>query len=192
MEFKQLFLSIIGHFHRMGYLMPLFAAWFDTIIGLGLLIPGSAIILFMGALAAKGYFNLAGLICCIVIGAIIGDNINYSIGKKYGAKILKKSFCFVKPIHFKKGEKFFERHGSKSVFIARFIPSMKETIPLIAGILGMDRLSFVTWNTLGVVGWTLLWTLSGYFFTQSLDVVKIWLIVTGISLAILFSSFILF
>ena len=71
----------------------------------------------MGALAAKGYFDLGDLIWFATIGAITGDNINYFIGKKYGSKIFKHGFWFIKPAHFKKGEKFFKKHGSKSVFI---------------------------------------------------------------------------
>jgi undecaprenyl-diphosphatase len=146
----------------------------------------------MGALAAKGYFDLGDLIWFAVIGAIIGDNINYFIGKKYGLKIFKNGFWFIKPTHFKKGEEFFERHGSKSVFIGRFIPSIKEVIPLIAGTFGMKRLPFMVWNIFGAIGWSLIWVLPGYFFAQSLDVAKIWLTRTGFFLTVFLVIFVIF
>lgn len=192
MNFIQSLLPTIGHFHIIGYWIALLAALLETTIVVGLLIPGSTIILFMGALADKGYFDLGDLIWFAAIGAIIGDNINYYIGKKYGTKIFKKGFWFIKPAHFKEGEEFFERHGSKSVFIGRFIPSTKETIPLIAGTLGMKQLPFMIWNILGAIGWALVWILPGYFFAQSLDVAKIWLTRTGFFLTVLLVVFILF
>ena len=192
MNLIQSLLPTIGHFHMIGYWIALLAALLETIVGLGWILPGSTIILFMGALAAKGYFDLGDLIWFASIGAIIGDNINYYIGKKYGTKIFKKGFWFIKPAHFKKGEEFFERHGSKSVFIGRFIPSIKEIIPLIAGIFSMNRLPFMIWNILGALGWALVWVLPGYFFAQSLDAAKIWLNHTGFFLAVLIVFLILF
>jgi len=192
MNLIQSLLPTIEHFHIIGYWIALLAALLETTIGVGLLIPGSTIILFTGALAAKGYFDLGDLIWFAIIGAIIGDNINYYIGKKYGTKIFQKGFWFIKPAHFKKGENFFERHGSKSVFIGRFIPSIKEIIPVIAGTFGMKRLPFMIWNILGAIGWSLAWILPGYFFAQSLDVAEIWLTRTGFFLIILLVIFILF
>jgi len=175
-----------------GYWIALLAAILETTIGVGLIIPGSTIILFMGALTAKGYFDLGDLIWFAVIGAIIGDNINFFIGKKYGLKIFKNGFWFIKPAYFEKGGEFFEKHGSKSVFIGRFIPGIKEVIPLIAGTFGMKRLPFMIWNILGAIGWSLIWILPGYFFAQSLDVAKIWLTRTGFFLTILLIIFIVF
>jgi undecaprenyl-diphosphatase len=168
----------------MGYWIAFLAALFETTIGIGLLIPGSAIILFMGALAARGYFDLGDLIWFAVIGAVLGDNINYFIGKKYGSKILSKKIWFIKPTYLKKGEVFFKNYGSKSVFIGRFIPSLKEVIPLISGTFGMKRTSFMIWNIIGAIGWSLIWVLPGYFFSHSLNFAKIWLTRAGLFLAI--------
>ena len=192
MNLTQLLLPAIEHFHIAGYWIALLAALLETTIGIGLFLPGSTIILLMGALAAKGYFDLGDLIWFAAIGAVIGDNINYFIGKRYGSKIFAKGFWFIKPKHFKKGEKFFEHHGSKSIFFGRFIPSIKEVIPLIAGTFGMKQLPFIVWNILGAIGWSLIWILPGYFFAQSLGLAKIWLTRTGFFLAILLALFIIF
>jgi len=192
MNFIQSLLPGIEHFHMIGYWIALLAALLETIIGVGLFIPGSTIILFTGALAAKGYFDLGDLLWFAVIGAILGDNINYFIGKKYGAKIFSKGFWVIKPVHFKKGEEFFKKHGAPSVFIGRFIPSLKEIIPLIAGTFGMKRLPFMIWNILGAIGWSFVWVLSGYFLAQSLDLAIIWLTRAGFFLTILIAVFIIF
>ena len=88
MNFIQSLLPAIEHFHLIGYWIAFFAALLETTIGVGLLISGSTIILFMGALAGKGYFNIGDLLWFVVIGAILGDNINYFIGKKCWCFIL--------------------------------------------------------------------------------------------------------
>lgn len=192
MNFLQSILPAIEHFHTIGYWIALLATLLETTIGIGLIIPGSTIILFMGTLAAKGYFDLGDLLWFTTIGAILGDNINYFIGKKYGNKVFSKGFWFIKPVHFKKGEEFFEKHGAKSVFIGRFIPSLKEIIPLIAGTFGMKRLPFMLWNILGAIGWSFVWVLPGYFLAQSLDLATIWLTRAGIFLTVLLIIFVVF
>ncbi len=184
MNLIQLLLPAIEHFHIMGYWFAFLAAALETVIGIGLIIPGSTIVLFMGALAARGYFDLGDLIWFAVIGAIIGDNINYFVGRKYGARILKDGFWFFKPAHFKKGEKFFYKYGIRSVLIGRFLPSTKEIVPFIAGVFGMKRLTFMFYNILGAVGWSMIWVLAGYFFAQSLDIAKVWLTRTGLFLTV--------
>jgi len=180
------------HFHAIGYWAALFIALLETTIGIGLFLPGSSILLFMGALAAKGYFDLGDLIWFAIAGAVIGDNINYFLGKRYGSKIFANGFWVIKPAHFEKGKDFFKRHGPKSVFIGRFIPSVKEVIPLIAGTFGMKRLPFVVWNVLGAIGWSLVWILPGYFFVESLDLAKMWLTRAGFFLTVLASAFAVF
>ena len=78
-------LPSIEHFHSLAYWIAFFAALFETTIGIGLLLPGSTIILFLGALSARGYLDVGGVIWVSVFGAIIGDNVNYYLGRKYGA-----------------------------------------------------------------------------------------------------------
>jgi undecaprenyl-diphosphatase len=192
MDYIQSLLNSINDYNTFGYLIALIVALAETAIGIGLLIPGSTILLFMGGMAAEGYFNLFYLIIFAIAGAVLGDNFNYFIGEKYGTKIFEKGFWFVKPAHFKKGQKFFDEHGSMSVFIGRFIPSIKEIAPLIAGTFKMKRSSFMLWNFLGAIGWGISWTLPGYFFSQSIDVAKIWLTRTGFFLAIIFVIFVIF
>ncbi|PIX68519.1 PA-phosphatase, partial [Candidatus Roizmanbacteria bacterium CG_4_10_14_3_um_filter_39_13] len=167
------------HVHMLGYWIALLFAFSETVIGVGLFIPGSSALLLMGAMAAGGSFDIGDLIFFAVCGAIIGDNINYIIGKKLGSSVSTKGFWFIRPNHIQKAYAFFERHGSKSVFLGRFVPSMKEIVPFIAGSLRMRRARFMVWNILGGIGWSLVWILPGYFFATSLNTAAEWISRTG-------------
>lgn len=173
------------HFGIGGYWIAFFAALFETTIGIGLILPGSTIILLLGAVSARGYLDVGDLIWFAVIGAIIGDNINYLIGKKYGAKWLKNGFWLLKATHVEKAKHFMDAHGAKSVFIGRFIPSVKEVVPFIAGSVKMDLKTFMLWNVLGAIGWGFEWVLAGFIFAQSLKLGQLWLSRVGLFFALL-------
>ena len=178
--------------HLLGYWLALFFAMIETTIGIGIFIPGSTIILILGTLVAKGNLHLGDLIFFATVGAVLGDNINYYIGRKFGSKIFEKGFWVIKPKHIEKARLFLDTHGSKSIFLGRFIPSIKEVAPLIAGTVKMKRLQFTIWNILGAIGWSLLWILPGYFFAQSLDTAKVWLSRAGFFVLLLAIFLIIF
>lgn len=178
-------LPSIEHFHIGGYWIAFFAALLETTIGIGLFLPGSTIILFLGALSARGYLDTGDLLWFAVLGAILGDNINYYLGRRYGAKWLEKGFWFLKSNHIKKARYFMDAHGAKSVFLGRFIPSVKEVVPFIAGSVKMNKRTFMLWNFLGAVGWGFEWVLAGYIFAQSLNVAELWLSRAGLFFAFL-------
>ncbi len=175
----------IEHFKIGGYWIAFSAALLETTVGIGLFLPGSTIILFLGALSARGYLDTGDLIWFAVLGAISGDNINYYLGKKYGAKWLKKGFWFLNSGHIEKTKYFMNDHGAKSVFLGRFIPSVKEVVPFIAGSVKMDKKTFMLWNVLGATGWGFEWVLAGYIFAQSLNLAELWLSRAGLFLAFL-------
>lgn len=178
-------LPSIEHFRMGGYWIAFFAALFETTIGIGLILPGSTIILLLGALSARGYLDVGDLIWFSVLGAIIGDNVNYSLGKKYGTKWLKGGFWLLKAHHVEKAKYFMDAHGAKSVFIGRFIPSVKEIVPFIAGSVKMNQRTFMLWNVLGAIGWGFEWVLAGFIFAQSLHLAKIYLSYAGLFFAFL-------
>jgi membrane protein DedA with SNARE-associated domain/membrane-associated phospholipid phosphatase len=178
-------LPSIEHFRVGGYWIAFFAALLETTIGIGLVLPGSTLILFLGALSASGYLDVGDLIWFAVMGAIIGDNLNYYLGKKYGARWLKRGFWFLKTQHVDKARHFMDAHGAKSIFLGRFIPSVKEVVPFIAGSVGMRRKTFLLWNALGAIGWGFEWVLAGYIFAQSLNMAKLWLSRTALVFVLL-------
>ncbi|MBU0961111.1 MAG: LssY C-terminal domain-containing protein [Proteobacteria bacterium] len=178
----------IEHFSVGGYWIAFFAALLETTIGIGLILPGSTIILFLGALSARGYLDPGDLIWFSVLGAILGDNVNYYLGRKYGSKWLKGGFWLLKGDHIEKAEYFMDTHGAKSIFLGRFIPSVKEIVPFIAGSLRMNPKIFMFWNILGAAGWGFVWVLAGYIFAQSLNLAELWLSRAGL----LFAFFLIF
>lgn len=181
-------LPSIEHFRVGGYWIAFFAALLETTIGIGLILPGSTIILFLGALSARGYLDVGDLIWFAVLGAILGDNVNYYLGRKYGAKWLKGGFWLLKANHIEKARYFMDAHGAKGIFLGRFIPSVKEVAPFIAGSVRMNKRTFMVWNVLGAVGWGFEWVLAGYIFAQSLHLAELWLSRAGLFIAFLLIS----
>jgi undecaprenyl-diphosphatase len=167
----------------MGYWIAFFSALLETTIGIGLFLPGSTIILFLGALSARGYLDTTDLIWFSVLGAILGDNINYYLGRKYGAKRLEKGFWLLKSNQIEKTKHFMDTHGAKSVFIGRFIPNVKEVVPFIAGSINMNQRTFMFWNVLGGIGWGFEWVFAGYLFAQSINLAELWLSRVGLFFA---------
>lgn len=175
-----------------GYWFALFAALAETVLLLGLFLPGSTLLLLMGMLAGQGFFDLGDLLFFAIVGATLGDNINYFLGRRYGRHWLREDRWFLKTEHVQKAEAYFDRHGGKSVFLARFVPSVKEIMPFIAGMVGMERRSFMTWNLLGAIGWGFQWILPGYIFSQSLSLAQTWLSRVGILVLVLVFTLLIF
>jgi len=191
-HFLHSLLPTVQHFQMLGYWMALLAALLETAIGIGLILPGSTFILLLGALAAQGAFDFGDLVWFAVAGAVIGDNLNYYLGAKFGARWIKEGVWFLKPGHLAKAHVFFDTHGAKSVFLGRFIPSVKEVVPFIAGSVGMRQRTFFVWNVLGAIGWGLQWVGAGYLFAQSLNLARTWLSRAGFMFAALLACFLIF
>ncbi len=185
-------LPAIQHVQMLGYWVAFFAALLETTIGIGLILPGSTLILFLGALSGRGYFDFGDLLWFAVLGAVLGDNFNYFLGKRYGARWIRNGVWFLKPEHLEKGRIFFDTHGAKSVFLGRFIPSVKEVVPFFAGSVRMRQGTFFIWNVLGGIGWGFQWVGAGYVFSQSLKLAETWLSRAGFFLTGVVALFIAF
>ncbi len=172
MDFREIVFFIVENSHHYGYVTAFLAALLETIFIIGLFLPGSTIILFLGLLAAQGHLKIEILFLLAVGGAVLGDNVNYFLGRKYGNRFANKDRWFLKKEHFLIAREFFQRHGAKSVFFGRFVPSIKEIIPIIAGTVKMPRKKFFLWNVVGAIGWGLEWLMIGYFFGHSVSLAK--------------------
>jgi len=182
-EITHFILPAIEHLQGIGYWVAFFAALVETALVVGLLIPGSTLLLFLGAVSASGHFDFTTLLGFAVAGAIIGDNLNYWLGKRYGRRWIRNGVGFLKQEHFNNANRFFDRHGAKSVFLGRFVPTIKELVPFIAGTVNMRRRTFMFWNTLGAIGWGLEWLGAGYLFARSINLAQLWLSRAGLLLA---------
>jgi len=168
-------LPSLANFHYLVYWLAFFAALFETTFLLGLFLPGSTLLLLLGAYAAGGHIDIIDLWWFALAGAILGDNVNYYLGKRYGKQWTRDGIWVVTPEHFVVAHGFFEKHGSKSVFLGRFVPTVKEIIPFVAGTVEMNHRNFMLWNVLGAMGWGLQWLGAGYIFAQSLSLAQLWM-----------------
>lgn len=131
----------------------------------GFWLPGDTLLLGAGIIAAQGEINLFLLIFAVVLAAVIGDNLGYSIGKRTGHKIFNKEdgILFQKD-HVQRAERFYEKHGGKTIILARFIPVVRTFAPLVAGVGKMDRKNFLMYNIIGALLWGAGVVLLGYWF----------------------------
>ena len=165
----------ITHLGALGYWVASIATILETIPIVGLLVPGSTIVLIFGALSAAGYYDFWQLFMFAVPSAILGDYINYRLGKKYGQSWIKNEKWFLKKSHLEKGKRFFDSYGARSLSIGRLIPGLKETFPFIAGSMNTKQSKFLFWDSLGAIAWGFEFLLAGYIFGSSIHLAKVWL-----------------
>lgn len=125
-------------------------------------LPGDSLLFAAGTFAALGSLNVWGLIGLLIVAAVLGDAVNYSIGHYLGERAY--NIKWIKKEYLEKTHAFFEKHGGKAIFLARFVPIVRTFAPFVAGIGKMSYAYFATYNIVGGVSWVMLFTLLGYFF----------------------------
>ena len=160
------YLSIIIQNYGMGTYILLFIIVFcETGLVVTPFLPGDSLLFAAGAFASLGSLNIAVLFFVLGIAAVLGDTVNYLIGKTIGGKLYhKNNLRFIKKEYLDRTREFYERHGGKTIIIARFIPIIRTFAPFVAGIGEMSYLRFVSYNVIGGVFWVGLFTLMGYYF----------------------------
>ncbi len=159
--------EIIHKFGNLSYFVLFAIVFVETGVVIFPFLPGDSLLFASGTLAAAmGAFNMWILIPVFLAAAILGDTMNYHIGHKVGTSIPPKSFLgrVVKKERMDAAEKFFNKHGGKTIVIARFMPFIRTFIPFVAGASKMKYGYFIMYNVLGAVLWVLSCTLLGYFF----------------------------
>ncbi len=143
----------------------LFALIFaETGLLVGFFLPGDSLLFTIGVIAGAGELNLWLINLILIVAAIIGDSLNYSIGRTIGhAAYNRPHSVFFNKKHLHKTKAFYEKHGVKTIIYARFLPVIRTFAPFVAGVAQMNYKEFLTYNIVGAVGWVLLMTTLGYF-----------------------------
>jgi len=151
-----------------GYL-GLFAIVFaESGLFFGFFLPGDSLLITSGLLASQGYLNIVVLVFLLSIAAISGDSVGYWFGRKVGPRIFKKenSLLFNKK-HLIEARKFYEKHGGKTIYLARFMPFIRTFAPIVAGVGKMHYPRFLFFNVTGGISWIFGISLLGYFLGSS-------------------------
>jgi membrane-associated protein len=158
-----------------------YGAWANTLLFVivfcetGLVVtpflPGDSLLFTAGALAALGNLNVWLLFVLLSAAAILGDTVNYWIGKRIGPRAFDGTVKFLKQEHLQKTEAFYEKHGKKTIILARFVPIVRTFAPFVAGVGSMTYGTFIAYNVIGGVLWVAVCVFSGYFF-GNIPVVK--------------------
>jgi membrane-associated protein len=127
-------------------------------------LPGDSLLFAAGAFAALGSLNIVVIILLLCAAAVIGDTVNYWIGHFFGKKIIASPKIPIRDEHIKETEAFFDKHGGKTIILARFVPIVRTFAPFVAGIGKMHYGNFISFNVVGGIAWVLLFTLAGFFF----------------------------
>lgn len=136
---------------------------------IGIFLPGDTLLLGAGILAAQGALPLVPLITIIIIAAVVGDNVGYSIGRRTGPRLFRKKDGVVfRQEYIKRAEAFYEKHGGKTIILARFVPIVRTFAPLVAGVGKMPRKRFFLFNVVGGLLWGGGVTLLGYWLGSSI------------------------
>lgn len=154
---------IIQTYGTATYLILFFVIFSETGLVFFTFFPGDTLLFVAGTFASTGTINFFWLFVVLSAAAILGDSINYSIGKYLGKKIFLKRH-WVKEENIEKTRAFFEKHGGKTIIIARFIPVIRSFAPFVAGIGRMDYIRFFIFNIMGAISWTISMLTLGYFF----------------------------
>lgn len=161
------FLTLLGQFGWLGNGLFVVIAFTECIPIIGGFFPGGALITVAGFFAAQGYFSIWNVMFFGLIGALLGDYMGYTLGRRGSDWLLAKGIVKQKMID--KGESFFKKHGPHSIIWGRFFGATRAVVPFVAGSTRMPPKSFFTWNFLSAIIWALFNAGSGYFGGSIID-----------------------
>jgi membrane-associated protein len=149
---------------RWGGMAMLVAIVFaETGLLIGFFLPGDSLLVTAGVFAAAGHLDITTLLTVVTAAAIVGDQVGYYIGYRTGPRIFRREdSLFFKRAHLIRARQFYERHGGKTIILARFMPIIRTFAPVIAGVAEMEYRRFVTYNVVGGFLWVWSMSLLGY------------------------------
>lgn len=156
--------DLVSLIKAVGYLGIFLIIFAESGLFIGFFLPGDSLLFTAGLLASRGYLNLPFLALVTFVAAILGDNFGYAFGRRVGPAIFKREdSVFFHKNHLERAKTFYEKHGGKTVVLARFIPFVRTFAPILAGVGKMNYRAFLGYNILGAVLWAIGLTSLGYY-----------------------------
>lgn len=146
------------------YLVLFVVIFIETGLVVTPFLPGDSLLFASGAFAALGSLNVVGLFVILALAAVLGDTVNYWIGHYIGDKAFTTQSRFLKREYLERTQAFYEKHGGKTIFLARFVPIIRTFAPFVAGVGHMRYGYFISYNIFGGIIWTGLFLFAGFFF----------------------------
>jgi membrane-associated protein len=165
LHIDQNMVTVIHEYGIWTYVILFFIIFFETGFVIFPFLPGDSLLFVGGAAAAGGMLDIRWLLIAIILGAVIGDTVNYWIGNYVGLHLFLERFpTLVKKEYIDRTYGFFEKYGGAAIFIARFVPLVRTFAPFIAGVGSMRYRRFLFYNFLGGTCWALAIVIAGYYF----------------------------
>lgn len=175
-------IDLVTLIKTVGYLGIFAIVFLESGLMIGFFFPGDSLLFTAGFLASQGILDIKALIVGCFLAAVLGDSIGYYIGQRFGRKLFKKenSILFHKN-HLNRAQKFYDKHGGKTIILARFIPVIRAFAPVVAGVGLMRYKRFVAFNLIGAVLWAIAIPLLGFYLGSAIpDVDKYLLPIVGL------------
>lgn len=164
-----------------GLLVIAFIVFAESGLLFGFFFPGDTLLITAGFFAAQGHLDIITLVIVIVVAAILGDNVGYQTGKHLGPKVFKRrNGLFFRQEYIDRAQKFYDKHGGKTIIIARFFPAIRTFAPIVAGVGKMSWPHFAVYNVVGAVLWGFGLTMVGYLLGSNfpdIDHYLLWAII---------------
>jgi undecaprenyl-diphosphatase len=165
---------LVPYLQQYGYATLFLITFLETSAFLGLVAPGETVIVLCGFYAYRGILDpwLVGAIS--IVGAILGDQVGYLLGRSYGQSLIKRfgRFFLFDEKRLMAAQKYYKKHGGKTVFIGRFMSILRSFGPVVAGIGKMPWRTFSLWSVASCIVWAAVFTILGYFFGKSWEVIE--------------------
>jgi membrane-associated protein len=157
--------ELVQSYGNLTYLILGLIVFCETGLVITPFLPGDSLLFIIGTISSGGALNVFTITIILIVSAVTGDNVNYFIGKYIGPKIFKKeNVRLLNKNHLIKTQNFYEKHGGKTIIIARFMPIIRTFAPFVAGIGKMKYIKFLSYSIGGAFLWVLLFVFAGYFF----------------------------
>lgn len=156
--------EIIGNYGAWTYGILFLIIFLETGFVVTPFLPGDSLLFAAGSFAALGDLNPVYLFILLSIAAVLGDTINYSIGAYIGPRAFSGEIKYLKKEHLDRTSEFYDKHGGKTIILARFIPIIRTFAPFVAGIGAMTYSHFILYNVIGGISWVAIFIFGGYYF----------------------------